>query len=63
MKLKNLKPGTPAPVSGTYERRGPRDGAGPEAVVPKGHILPPGPGAGYSYDLVRRAKNKSGRGG
>jgi len=62
VKPKHLKPGTPAPASGTYVRRGPRDGIGPEAVVPKGHPLPPGPRAGYTYDLVRRAKNKSGRG-
>jgi hypothetical protein len=63
MQKKNLKPGTPAPASGEYERRGPRGGHGPEATVPKGHVLPPGPGPGYSYDLVRPARNQSGRGG
>jgi hypothetical protein len=61
MKPKGLKPGTPAPASGEYERRGPRGGAGPEVTVPKGHQLPPGPGKGYTFDLVRPAKNDSGK--
>jgi hypothetical protein len=60
-KPKNLPPGSKAPASGEYQQIGPRGGKGKEVTVPKGHVLPPGP-AGTTYDLVRPAHNKSGRG-
>lgn len=62
MKPKAVKPGEVSPASGEWQQRGPRGGHGPEVTVPKGHVMPPGPGKGYSYDLVRPAKNQSGKG-
>lgn len=61
-KHKGLTPGTTAPASGQYEQVGPRGGHGKEVTVVKGEPLPPGPTRGITYDLVRPAKNKSGRG-
>jgi hypothetical protein len=59
---KRLTPGTTAPVSGQYEQIGPRGGHGKEVTAVKGEPLPPAPTKGMTYDLVRRTKNKSGRG-
>lgn len=60
-KSSNLKPGTTAPASGQYDQRGPRGGSHKEVTVTKGEPLPPAPGKGFSYTLVDRTKNKSGR--
>lgn len=58
-----LKPGTPAPASGQYERVGPRGGgSGKEVTGVKGKPLPPTPAPGGGYRIVDRTKNKSGRG-
>jgi hypothetical protein len=57
-----LKPGETAPASGEYEIIGPRGGeTRKERTVPKGRPLPPTPGPGEGYELVRRARNRSGR--
>ena len=57
-----LKPGTPAPVSGEYQIRGPRRGHGPERTSDIGNTLPPTPKPGQTYDLVRPARNGAGDG-
>ncbi len=56
-KVSGLTPGTPAPVSGQYEKTGPRGGKGPEVTMPKGHNLPPA-APGTTYTLVDRTKHK-----
>jgi hypothetical protein len=56
-KVTGLKPGEPVTASGEYERRGPRNGHGPEVTVPKGHKLPPGK-KGCTYNLTRPAKKQ-----
>lgn len=57
-----LKPGMKAPVSGQYQRIGPRGGRGAEVTVVKNEPMPPSPTKGETYRLVDRSKNKSGRG-
>lgn len=60
---KKIKPGERAPVSGQYEIVGPRGGhTGKERTVVKGEPMPPTPGAGQSYEISDRTKNKSGKG-
>lgn len=52
-----LKPGTPAPVSGQYERVGPRGGrSGDEITAVSGKPLPPTEKPGQSYTLVDPTK-------
>jgi hypothetical protein len=60
LKTSGLTPGTPAPASGQYERRGPRGGHGPEVTVVKREPLPPTPKPNETYNLVDRSRNKSG---
>jgi hypothetical protein len=55
---KNLSPGSKTPVSGQYERVGPRGGkTGAEITSTKGHPLPPA-GKGERYNLVDKTKHK-----
>lgn len=55
---KGLKPGATTPVSGQYEKRGPRGGhSGHEVTSTKGNPLPPA-GKGETYDLVDRTKHR-----
>lgn len=61
-KKSGLKPGEKAPVSGQYQEKGPRGGAGREITSPKGRPLPPTTKPGSTYDVVDPTKNKSGRG-
>ena len=61
-KHSGLKPGTIAPVSGQYQKIGPRGGEGKEVTVVKGKPLPPAGGHGSTFTLVDRTKNKSGKG-
>jgi hypothetical protein len=59
---KGLKPGTPAPESGQYARRGQRGGKrGDEVTMVKGDRLPPTPKPGETYDLVDKTKHKGSR--
>lgn len=56
---KEFKPGETAPVSGQYERIGPRGGkTGHEVTVTKGEPLPPTPAVGERYKLVDRTKHR-----
>lgn len=56
---KILKPGEETPVSGQYERVGPRGGStGAEVTSVEGKPLPPTPNAGEGYRLVDRTKHK-----
>jgi hypothetical protein len=56
---KGLKPGTPAPKSGQYERLGPHGGkTGREVTVVKREPLPPTPKPGETYVLVDPTKHK-----
>jgi len=58
-KSKALPPGTPAPVSGQYEEKGPRGGGtGAEVTAIEGRPLPPTSKPGNKYDLVDRTKHK-----
>lgn len=57
-----LRPGTPAPRSGQYERVGPRGGGtGAEVTSVRGEPLPPTPQPRQGYRLVDPTKHKSGR--
>lgn len=57
-----LKPGTPAPRSGQYERVGPRGGGtGAEVTSTRDKPLPPTPQPGQGYRLVDPTKHKSGQ--
>ena len=58
-KLTGLKPGETTPVSGQYQRIGPRGGRGPEITSVKGKPLPASPMKGATYNLVDRTKHKS----
>ena len=55
---KQIKPGTPAPVSGQYERFN-RLGnpTGNEVTAVRGKPLPPTPHSGQSYKLVDKTKH------
>ena len=56
---KNIQPGKPAPVSGQYERIGPRGGkTGHEVTVVKNKPLPPTPKPNETYVLVDKTKHK-----
>jgi len=53
-----LKPGTPAPKSGQYERIGPHGGrSGEEVTAVQNKPLPPTPKPGESYVLVDRTRH------
>lgn len=53
-----LKPGTPTPRSGQYERIGPRGGhSGEEVTSTRGKPLPPTPKPGEGYKLVDPTKH------
>ncbi len=55
---KTYKPGEKAPVSGQYERVGPRGGrTSDERTVTKGEPLPPTKERGEKYILVDRTKH------
>lgn len=59
-KTRGLNPGTATPISGQYERRGPRGGrTGQEVTSTKGNPLPPA-GQGETFDLVDRTKHRRG---
>ena len=61
--VKKLPPGTPAPASGRYGIRGPRDGdTGKERTVTKGEPLPPTPKPGMGYVMNDPTKNRARRG-
>lgn len=54
-----LKPGQKAPVSGQYEKIGPRGGkTGEEVTSTKGKPLPPTPKKGQKLVLVDKTKHK-----
>ena len=59
---KQIKPGTPAPVSGQYERFN-RLGnpTGNEVTATRGKPLPPTPHSGQSYKLVDKTKHAGSR--
>lgn len=58
-----LRPGDKAPVSGQYERVGPRGGhTGREVTVVRGEPLPPTPKPNSTYRIADRTRNDSGRG-
>lgn len=57
-KIRDLKPGQPAPVSGQYQIHGPRGGKGPERTVVRNEPLPPTPSPNSTYALVDRTKTK-----
>jgi hypothetical protein len=60
-KTAGLSPGTTTPVSGQYERRGPRGGrTGQEVTSTKGNPLPPA-ARGETFDLVDRTRHRRGR--
>jgi hypothetical protein len=59
-KTRGLRSGNQAPVSGQYERRGPRGGrTGREVTAVKGKPLPP-TGKGETFDLVDRTRHGRG---
>jgi hypothetical protein len=59
-KTRGLNPGTKTPISGQYEKRGPRGGrTGHEVTSTKGNTLPPA-GRGETFDLVDRTKHRRG---
>lgn len=56
-KSTNLRPGATTPISGQYERVGPRGGkTGSEVTSVKGNPLPPGK-KGERYRLVDRTRH------
>lgn len=57
-KLKNLKPGQPAPTSGQYQQIRSRGGKFREYTVVQGQPLPPHPDKGGIYHLVDPTKNR-----
>lgn len=57
-KNSGLKPGQTAPVSGQYQKIGPRGGKGVEVTSVKGEPLPPTPVKGTTYKLVDPTKHK-----
>jgi hypothetical protein len=57
-KIRDSKPGQPAPVSGQYQIHGPRGGKGPERTVVRNEPLPPTPSPNSTYTLVDRTKTK-----
>jgi hypothetical protein len=57
-KPEGLRPGTPAPVSGQYQKIGPRGGQGTEITAGQGKPLPPADGPGGSFRLVDPTKHK-----
>jgi hypothetical protein len=57
--MATLKPGTPTPKSGQYERVGPRGGStGLEVTSTRGNPLPPTQKPGQGYRLVDETKHK-----
>jgi len=53
-KVKHVKPGQKAPVSGKYSVVGPRGGkSGREVTVTRGDPLPPTPKSGQAYQFVK----------
>ncbi len=60
-KTSGLRPGQKAPVSGQFQRIGPRGGKGPEVTAVKGKPLPPNPKSGSTYTLADPTNNDSGR--
>jgi len=56
-----LKTGSAAPVSGQYQRTGPRGGEGKEVTSIKGKPSPPTSKKTVAYNLVDTKKNKSGK--
>lgn len=57
-KIRDLRSGQPAPVSGQYQIHGPRGGKGPERTVVRNEPLPPTPSPNSTYTLVDRTKTK-----
>ncbi len=57
-KTSGLRPGQKAPVSGQYQKTGPRGGKGPEVTVVRGEPLPPTDAKGSTYRLVDPTKHK-----
>lgn len=54
-----IKPGTPAPTSGQYEKVGPKGGkTGLEVTATKGNRMPPTQKPGGGYVLVDKTKHK-----
>lgn len=53
-----LTPGTITPVSGQYQKIGPRGGKGSEVTSTAGNPLPPTQKAGSTYNLVDATKHK-----
>lgn len=59
-RTRGLSPGTKTPISGQYEKRGPRGGrTGQEVTSTRGNPLPPA-GRGETFDLVDRTKHRRG---
>lgn len=59
-KTRGLPPGATTPVSGQYEKRGPRGGhSGKEVTSVAGKPLPPA-GKGETFDLVDRTRHRRG---
>ena len=59
MASKGLKPGTPTPHSGLYERLGPRGAhTGEQASSTKGNPLPPAQKPGETWRLAEPAHHK-----
>lgn len=59
-KTSGLHSGAPTPVSGQYEKRGPRGGrTGQEVTSTKGNPLPPAE-KGETFHLVDRTKHRRG---
>jgi hypothetical protein len=56
-KTTGLRPGQDAPVSGQYQKIGPKGGKGPEVTAVKGKPLPPTPTPGSTYKLVDKTKH------
>lgn len=57
-KTRGLRSGALTPVSGQYEKRGPRGGhTGREVTAVKGKPLPPA-GKGETFDLVDRTRHR-----
>ena len=57
VKKNGLKPGNTAPVSGQYERIGPKGGhTGQEVTSVKNEPMPPTPKPGQTYNLVDPTK-------
>lgn len=58
MPTSKLKPGTPAPTSGQYQKIGPRGGKGLEVTAVQGKPLPPTQTPGTTFKLVDATKHQ-----